>query len=205
MANNTNFPKNRRSTRYTGLITTYFRVALGLGFLSAVADRFGLWGPAGAPTVSSGNVQASGIGYLAGVADRFGWWRVLGGPHVAWGNFQNFLAYAATLNPWFPASWIPAIGWIVTICEICFGLALIVGFHTRSAAVLSGFLTLAFAIGMLFGLGLKAPLNYSVFVISAGSFLLAEAEGYPWSLDSWRQKTRVSMLHRPEHEHRAAA
>lgn len=31
------------------------RVALAAGFLSAVADRFGLWGPAGTPGVAWGN------------------------------------------------------------------------------------------------------------------------------------------------------
>ena len=31
------------------------RLSLGAGFLSAVADRFGLWGPAGTPLVAWGN------------------------------------------------------------------------------------------------------------------------------------------------------
>jgi hypothetical protein len=36
------------------------------------------------------------------------------------------------------------------------------------------------------GSGLQAPLNYSVFVVSAGAFLLAEAGRYPLSVDSRR-------------------
>ena len=32
------------------------RIAIGIGFLSAVGDRFGLWGPPGAPGVTWGNV-----------------------------------------------------------------------------------------------------------------------------------------------------
>jgi uncharacterized membrane protein YphA (DoxX/SURF4 family) len=32
------------------------RIAIGIGFLSAVADRFGLWGPSGAPGVTWGNL-----------------------------------------------------------------------------------------------------------------------------------------------------
>ena len=32
------------------------RIAIGLGFLSAVADRFGFWGAPGAPSVTWGNV-----------------------------------------------------------------------------------------------------------------------------------------------------
>ena len=35
--------------------TAAFRVAMGVTFLSPVADRFGLWGPPGAPNVSLGN------------------------------------------------------------------------------------------------------------------------------------------------------
>src|SRR5918996_3197958 len=34
----------------------YLRFALGLTFLSAVADRFGLWGPPGATNVAWGNL-----------------------------------------------------------------------------------------------------------------------------------------------------
>lgn len=160
MSGDTDCPANDRPTRYMGLITLYLRIALGIGFLSAVADRFGLWGPPGTP-------------------------------NVAWGNFHNFLTYAAKLNPWFPASWIPTVGWIATVCEIAFGMALIVGYRTRLAAGLSGLLTLAFAIGMVCGVGIHAPLDYSVFVVSAGAFLLAEAPRYALSVDSRRANLRV--------------
>ena len=39
----------------TEMIRLFARLALGLSFLSAVADRFGLWGPYGARNVSWGN------------------------------------------------------------------------------------------------------------------------------------------------------
>src|ERR1700745_612685 len=42
----------------------FLRVALAAGFLSAVADRFGLWGPAGAPNVAWGAWQPF-IDYVA--------------------------------------------------------------------------------------------------------------------------------------------
>ena len=35
--------------------SVFLRCALGLGFLSAVADRFGLWGAFGQPNVEWGN------------------------------------------------------------------------------------------------------------------------------------------------------
>lgn len=120
----------------------YLRVALGVAFLSAVADRFGLWG---AP----------------------------GSPGVAWGNFQNFLDSTATLNPYLTASLIPAFGWFVTGAELTLGLALIAGYRMRITALLSGFLLLAFALGLTIGAGIKAPLDASVFSASAGAFLLA--------------------------------
>lgn len=143
-----------RSRDLQTYVTLYLRLALGAGFLSAVADRFGLWGRPGAPL-------------------------------VAWGNFQNFLHYTAVLNPWLPASWIPSVGWITTTCEAAFGIALILGYRTRLAAFATGLLTLAFALAMVSSLGVKAPLDYSVFAFSAGSFLLAVIGIYPWSVDSW--------------------
>ena len=156
MHTKTNYGFNGSAIQYKGLITVYLRLAIGVGFLSAVADRFGWWGPPGTPD-------------------------------VAWGHFHNFLTYTARLNPWIPGGWIPAIGWAATVCEICFGVMLIIGYRTRLAAVLSGLLTLAFAIGMVCGLGIHPPLNYSVFVVSAGAFLLAGVDRYPLSLDCWRE------------------
>jgi uncharacterized membrane protein YphA (DoxX/SURF4 family) len=43
----------RELTRY-GVAAVFLRLALAAGFLSAVADRFGLWGPAGTPGVAWG-------------------------------------------------------------------------------------------------------------------------------------------------------
>lgn len=42
-------------TRSTAAAEVFLRVALAAGFLSAVADRFGLWGPPGAPGVGWGS------------------------------------------------------------------------------------------------------------------------------------------------------
>jgi hypothetical protein len=39
----------------TEIVRLFARLALGASFLSAVADRFGLWGPYGAKNVSWGN------------------------------------------------------------------------------------------------------------------------------------------------------
>lgn len=129
-------PASRRA------LTIFARVALGAGFLSAVADRFGLWGSPGAR-------------------------------HVAWGDFAHFLEYTRTLNPWLPAPWIPALGWIVTIMEIVLGVALVAGVARRLVAALSGALLLSFAVGMTVGTGVKTALDASVFAAAAGALLLA--------------------------------
>ena len=42
--------------RDDGLPTVFLRFGLAAGFLSAVADRFGLWGPYGKPTVAWGDM-----------------------------------------------------------------------------------------------------------------------------------------------------
>ena len=43
------------SLRFGSFSSVFLRCALGLGFLSAVADRFGLWGAFGQPNVEWGN------------------------------------------------------------------------------------------------------------------------------------------------------
>jgi uncharacterized membrane protein YphA (DoxX/SURF4 family) len=131
--------------------------------------------------------------FLSAVTDRLGLWGSYGMPNVAWGDMSHFLAYAATLNPWFPGSVIPALGLIVTILETTLGVALLVGFQTRRAAHLSGWLILAFGIGMSAGTGVKSALNASVFAASASGFLLARARRFPLSVDALReQNARVS-------------
>jgi len=52
---------------WTGLAkfsSVFLRLALGISFLSAVADRFGLWGPFGRPNVAWGN-YARFVAYTA--------------------------------------------------------------------------------------------------------------------------------------------
>jgi uncharacterized membrane protein YphA (DoxX/SURF4 family) len=138
--------------RYSSVV---LRVALGVGFLSAVADRFGLWG-------------------------------AFGTPNVDWGNFSRFLEYTHTINWFVPEEMIPALGVIATVAEIFLGLLLLAGWHTRATALLSALLLLTFGIAMTLGLGVKAPLNYSVFTGVGGSLLLANCRHFPFSMDQLR-------------------
>jgi uncharacterized membrane protein YphA (DoxX/SURF4 family) len=44
-----------RDSKFASYATLLLRIGLGVGFLSAVADRLGLWGPFGQPNVEWGN------------------------------------------------------------------------------------------------------------------------------------------------------
>ncbi len=154
----TNAMTSNRDLPLTRFATIFLRLALAAGFLAAVSDRFGLWGPQGTT-------------------------------NVAWGDFGHFLAYAAKLNPELPGSWIPAVGWTVTLAETTFAITLLLGYRTRAFAFLSGLMLLGFASGMTIGTGIKSALNASVFSASAGAFLLASSREYYWSLDALQAKT----------------
>ena len=122
------------------------------------------------------------------VAGRFGLCGSFEHPNVALGDFSHFVAFTRKLNWFMPSATIPALAWAATCVEILLGVALVLGAFTRVAAFLSGCLLLLFALSMTFALGLKAPLNFSVFTASAAAFLLATCGKYPWTLDSLQQQ-----------------
>jgi uncharacterized membrane protein YphA (DoxX/SURF4 family) len=109
-------------------------------------------------------------GFLSAVADRFGWWSK---EVSAWGNWENFVAYTQTINPRIPSAMIPTLAIIATVAEIIFALLLIIGFKTELFAKLSGYLLLLFGLSMALSVGIKAPLDYSVFSACAGAFALS--------------------------------
>ena len=143
----------------TEIVRLFARFALGASFLSAVADRFGLWGPYGAKNVS-------------------------------WGDFAHFVAYTGTVMSLFPSSLTVSFAWAATVAETLFGILLIAGFKTRIASALSGLLLLLFAVAMITGLGVKAPLDYSVFSAAAAAFLLAFWEPDRFTLDKLLNRSR---------------
>ena len=148
--------------RWTGLAqfsSVYLRLALGISFLSAVADRFGLWG-------------------------------AFGPPNVAWGDYGRFVSYTAKLNWFLPAAMIPALAMIATAAETLFGLLLVLGWKTRITALLSGVLLTAFALTMTMALGVKAPLDLSVFSAAGGALLLGAHAQFPFSVDGLLRRNR---------------
>jgi len=143
----------------TEIVRLFARFALGTAFLSAVADRFGLWGPPGAKNVS-------------------------------WGTFLHFVEYTGAVMSLFPSSLTVPFAWAATSAETLLGILLIAGFKVRMASVLSGLLLLSFAIGMITGLGVKKPLDYSVFSAAAAAFLLAFWEPDRLTLDKLLNRLR---------------
>jgi len=133
---------------------------------------------------------ALGASFLSAVADRLGWWGHYGLPHVAWGDFAHFVAYTGKLNPWAPIAFVPALAWTATAAETALGSALLIGIGTRIAAVFSGLTLLLFALSMTFALGIKAPLDFSVYSASAGAFLLAAWPYYPLTWDAGRTRKK---------------
>src|SRR5262245_39777209 len=129
-----------------GAAQWFLRLALAAGFLSAVADRFGLWGPAGAP-------------------------------NVAWGAWQPFVDYVAKLNWFAPPASTPILAWAATVAEMVLGIGLLIGWQLQWVALAAGLLLLSFAITMTLALGIKAPLDFSVFTAAGGAFLLAASAG----------------------------
>ncbi len=115
---------------------------------------------------------ALAITFLSAVADRFGIWGPPGAQNVAWGNYANFVNYTTILTPWSPKALVPIVGGIATFFEIILAIALIIGFRIKYTSLASAILLLTFALSMTFTLGIKAPLDYSVFSASAAAFFL---------------------------------
>ena len=128
---------------------------------------------------------AIGVSYLWEVADRLGLFGPNGHAHVSWGDWKHFIAYAKQVMSFLPDGIINPLATIATIGEGGFGLLLILGLFTRMAAIGSGILSLCFAIAMAISFGIESPLGYSVFTLSAASFLLAGMSQYSWSFDKW--------------------
>jgi len=123
---------------------------------------------------------AIAVTMLSAVADRLGFW----GKNSAWGNWGNFEKYTQQLTYFLPTSLVTLSVYAATCLEILFPLLLILGFKTRIAAYGSGFLLLIFAFSMTIALGVKAPLDYSVWIGSAAAFLLAVQEKYSFTIDN---------------------
>ncbi|HUE22802.1 MAG TPA: DoxX family membrane protein [Bryobacteraceae bacterium] len=112
---------------------------------------------------------ALGGAFLSGIASRFGLW----GKNAGYGSFSNFVRYTAEVNAFMPAFTIPFLAWAATIAELLLGIALVAGLWPRWTALASAVLLALFGAAMTISLGVKSPLDYSVFSASAAALLLA--------------------------------
>ncbi|MDF2832537.1 DoxX family protein [Chryseobacterium indoltheticum] len=128
---------------------------------------------------------AISVTMLSAVADRFGLW----GDNSAWGNWENFEKYTQQLTFFLPEMVSTFSAYAATFLEILFPLMLILGFKTKIAAYGTGFLLLVFALSMSIALGIKAPLDYSVWIGSAAAFLLATQKEFYFSIDTLTKKS----------------
>ena len=113
--------------------------------------------------------------FLSAVADRFGVWGLPGSSNVAWGNWQIFSAYVSKLNWFLPVPLIQPTAWVATVAEVCLAIGLLIGWKLHWFAFASAALLLSFALTMTFAIGIKAPLDFSVFTAAAGALLLGVA------------------------------
>lgn len=126
-----------------------------------------------------------GLGFLIFGLDRLGVWGGYGTPGVSWGDWKHFMDYASSVMGFLPYSLANVLAIIATAAEIGVGLLLILGLWTRLAALAGGLLALSFAVSMAISFGVIKPMAYSVFTVSAASFLLSSVEKYKWSIDHW--------------------
>jgi len=126
---------------------------------------------------------ALGIGYLVPALDRLGIWGKYGAENISWGDWEHFINYAQEVMSFLPLSFVTVFAAIATIAEIIFGILLLAGKWTQITAFGSGCLALLFAVSMAISFGIVSPLSYSVFTVSAASFLLATIGPYKWSMD----------------------
>lgn len=119
-----------------------------------------------------GGRVALAAGFLSAVGDRVGLWGASGSPGVAWGDWEHFVTYTGRLN-WFVAgSLVSTVAVAATVAEVTLALLLLTGYRLRWTAYASAVLLLLFGVAMTVALGVKSPLDYSVFAAAAAAFLL---------------------------------
>jgi uncharacterized membrane protein YphA (DoxX/SURF4 family) len=121
-----------------------------------------------------------GVKLLLSIADRFVIWDPAGPSIVAWGEF---ITYSKTLTFFIKKEMIVFLGLFITILEILFGIALIIGYKTKLAAMGSSILIFFFAFTITYIYTYKVSFDYSVLIDCAGALLLVLIGDYHYSVD----------------------
>jgi uncharacterized membrane protein YphA (DoxX/SURF4 family) len=103
-----------RDLRYS---VVFLRVALGVGYLSAVADRFGLWGPPGTPSVGWGNFH----NFVAYTAKLNPWCPRALMPALSWIATVAEIVIGVALISGF---WRRTVGLLSGLMALCFAVAM---------------------------------------------------------------------------------
>jgi hypothetical protein len=133
---------------------------------------------------------ALGASFLSAVADHFGVWRTYGAKNVSWGNLAHFVEYAGEVTSLFPSSSTVSLRGQLPSRRHYVGYCLSQASKyewPRSSPV---FLLLSFATGMVTGLGIKMPFDYSVFSAAAAALLLAFWKPDRFTLDKLLNRLR---------------
>jgi uncharacterized membrane protein YphA (DoxX/SURF4 family) len=118
----------------------FARVALAVGFLSAVADRFGLWGPPGATNVAWGDFSR-----FTAYAEKVNPWATAAlVPAIAWGATLAEIALGLLLLVGWRVKW---VGLASGVLLLLFALGMTFGTGVKTAFDASVFA--AAAVGFL--------------------------------------------------------
>lgn len=122
------------------------------------------------------------VAFLEAVSDRFGLLGGPGTPGVAWGDFAHFIAYTGKVNSFLPRAIIPAVAVLATICEIIFGITMLLGISIRKGALGSAILLFLFATAMT--ISRLSQFSYGVYLMCAGALALSTTGAPLLSVDA---------------------
>lgn len=109
-------------------------------------------------------------------------------------NFSRFIAYTGQVNSFLPTEVIPFLAVLATLLECLLCAAMLLGIATRWAALGSAGLLFLFATAMAIS-GVD-QFEWAVYVLSAGSWVVAESRARFLSADSWMSSWRAARLAR---------
>src|SRR5690242_19844468 len=106
--------------------TAFARVAVAVGFLSAVADRFGVWGPYGQPTIAWGDMGH----FFPYVAQLNPWAPAATIPAIAWTATIAEVVLAILLLIGFQTRWAARLSGLLLLA---FAVGMTVGTGVKTA------------------------------------------------------------------------
>jgi uncharacterized membrane protein YphA (DoxX/SURF4 family) len=124
--------------------SVFLRLALGAGFLSGVADRFGVWGPAGTVNVAWGDFQR----FTAYTAQLNPWAPALTIPALAWAATVAEVVLGLALILGFFTRWSALLS-AVLLLLFAFGMAAGIGVKSALNASVFSAAAGAFALAVL--------------------------------------------------------